>query len=1731
MKTLRKLIVMVAATLFAGLFNAHGGVYDGWGYRMKIQIAGYDKPETLTNFPMLVVLSTNIPNFRYADFNSSSNGADLRFAASNKTTELNYEIEKWDNNGSSYVWVQIPTISSTNDFIYAYWSMATNAAPCTTNGAVWSEGFGGVWHLNESTVAGGSGATILDSTTNHFNGIQYGDGLSAGKVGGGQVFDGNDVIICGNVLSPGSSPMTVSVWFKPATTTPEMMLYIKEGVYAASSQPGGYLQYAWQPTWAWLGGPSVPLTTGTWYYSTIVYDKATQFLYSDGALKFLRGQTGDIGGNNTDQLRFGMRSSNGAPYNGVLDEIQISLVARSSNWVWASWCNQATPASFLSITDAGYVSTSVTVSAYAASDIGTNRAVLNGRVLSAGGAENPKVFFCWDGVDQGVGTTSAWAHVIAMGTVWGKGDFFGTNILGLVSGSSYVYRCYATNTTGDSWSDLQSFTTINLPGITNQGATVVKTTTAVLQGQVTHTGVETPLTWFEYWADGASTTSSVSMGRQSGVFSNEVPFLLPATLYHYQALVSNMAGMVVSAVMDFTTRSPFYYVAVDGSGSPGTSWATAFTNLQAAIDAGGNGAVIRMKAGIFAADSQVTVSNLSAITIDGGYAGDTPEPGALSASPTILTRGAAASRILYGYASTVTLTRVSIQGGYLEASESRGIGIYFQGNGRLTLRDCLVSNNFANASYKNYGAGVCVEGGLLAISNSAFANNSIRKRDWSTGGYGGAIAASGAVVQIIATSFEGCYTWARHAESFGGALYLADGQAEIRDCRFLQNRALVDGQNDGTGQGWGGAVCALNVAPLSFEDCYFSGNRISHLENIYGTKCGGVLYLGGASSRASLKRCVLAGNGDLGDESGDIYLAAGLAGLTNVLMAGSTGGSGLYIAGGTAAVAQCTVVSNMGYGLVNYGGSLTVQNAIIKLNALGGIFSDYTARYSCAQEVLEGEGNSVVDPLFVDTVYYHLKSRAGYYSGGYFSGGSWTTAAEDSPLIDAGDPLAGFAGEPPPDGFRVNVGAYGNSLTASKSYVEAPGVFSVLTVHAYPAVPMDPSRATLRGQVLSSGGAEAPATFFCWDNSDAGTASTGSWSHVIAMGSRAEWELFSTAVTGLVQGVTYHSRCYVTNSAGADWSDDMHFSSMGVATIENPGPTQVLRHSARLQGRVLANGGDDPTVWLWHWQEGSSTTSIIPMGVQGIFASFSTNVGSLAINTPYSYKILGSNSIGSVWSGTVSYSTLDATPIGRYVTASGSGVFDGSNWENAFPSLARALEDCNYPGDRVYLKYGNYLMNASAVLSGLAGPILSGGYAGVGAPGVWTNAQTVFSRVVNKNIRIFYGTSTTVTLDRITIEGGVLTGSGDDGAGLYFTGGSDVTLTNCVVTNNSLNIAGIGDGAGLYVNGGRLRVFDCAFIQNQTPKSDPSTGAHGNGLCAIGAETVIAGTRFAGNWSQTRHVAAYGGAVYLDGGLGDITNCQFVQNSSINEGNTDGPGPARGGALAALNMGGIMVEDCVFTNNKAYTPNAPNGGSRQGSALYFYNSTGAVVRCVMNGNGHASEPYGVLYTEGGRIGITNVLVVYSQSGNGIYMTNGNSSIDLCTVATNAGCGIVGDAATVVRNSIAWDNAAGGITNAMVAYSCSQEPQAGVGNVAINPVFLDTIWFHLAAHGGCLSNGYFTGGTWIKSTGTSPLIDAGDPASDYSHEPSPRGRRINMGAYANTAVASMTVEMGTILIIR
>ncbi|MEM7395445.1 MAG: DUF2341 domain-containing protein, partial [Verrucomicrobiota bacterium] len=192
-------------------FTITAGSYSN---RLRIGFCAYSGSETLTDFPVLVKLGSHITGFDYAGFTSPT-GGDLRFFDETETEPLDYDIELWDTNGTSLVWVEVPALSNAATAIFAKWgSSATNSASHTPNGEAWSANYRGVWHLGDEVVAGADTAEAhrdASSFANHAD--QSGNSNVASVVGFGQAFDGND----DNIQTPFASPLnpanlTISCW-------------------------------------------------------------------------------------------------------------------------------------------------------------------------------------------------------------------------------------------------------------------------------------------------------------------------------------------------------------------------------------------------------------------------------------------------------------------------------------------------------------------------------------------------------------------------------------------------------------------------------------------------------------------------------------------------------------------------------------------------------------------------------------------------------------------------------------------------------------------------------------------------------------------------------------------------------------------------------------------------------------------------------------------------------------------------------------------------------------------------------------------------------------------------------------------------------------------------------------------------------------------------------------------------------------------------------------------------------------------------------------------------------------------------------------------------------------------------------------------------------------------------------------------------------------------------------
>lgn len=312
--------------------------------KMKITLQ-YDRDEVLTNFPALVVFSEDISRFDYGDF-ASEQAADLRFRNAADTAILNYEIDKWNTAGSSYIWVQVDRLTSTSNWIWAYYGspLATPRA-YTTNGSTWTEGYLGVWHLQ---AANGTGAWV-DSTVNAFPGVGANVTPVNGQIAGAANFAAANADINLTGLASTAQKYTFEYWLKTASTSTDgRFIDIQSGRLIMGHNAGGLRYYdqssTWRPT---SGGFGTGFNDNTWRY--VVYTFSATFptgsVYVAGSVltNAVPYTAANIGG----RVRLGSDNNlGGADYTGLMDEFRISTVVRSSNWVWACYMNTASNAVF-----------------------------------------------------------------------------------------------------------------------------------------------------------------------------------------------------------------------------------------------------------------------------------------------------------------------------------------------------------------------------------------------------------------------------------------------------------------------------------------------------------------------------------------------------------------------------------------------------------------------------------------------------------------------------------------------------------------------------------------------------------------------------------------------------------------------------------------------------------------------------------------------------------------------------------------------------------------------------------------------------------------------------------------------------------------------------------------------------------------------------------------------------------------------------------------------------------------------------------------------------------------------------------------------------------------------------------------------------------------------------------------------------------------------------------------
>ena len=341
----------VKAGLFPDIKPTDDFSASDYAHFIDIAFPGYSGPETLADFPVLVKLSEGLAGFRYADF-ARDDGFDLCFTdASGKL--LAHEIDTWNTNGVSSVWVKIPslTVSTT---IKAHYGCVKPIVPKVES--VWDSDYVGVWHMGEQKLplADSTGAS-RDITSADGSGIGYGvAGIAGGAVDFGTTGAGRCVNADDHANLDGFQKMTIEAWTYQASrpTGSDKNTGILGKRNSASSQASYYLYDngdAQQTSFyvsssgssSQAAGNLVPTALNVWNHQVHTFDGSQS---ANNAKGYLNGEYKSSGTANVSQIFSGsaelhigsFQSGDTRNFLGRIDEVRISKCVRSADWIKAT---------------------------------------------------------------------------------------------------------------------------------------------------------------------------------------------------------------------------------------------------------------------------------------------------------------------------------------------------------------------------------------------------------------------------------------------------------------------------------------------------------------------------------------------------------------------------------------------------------------------------------------------------------------------------------------------------------------------------------------------------------------------------------------------------------------------------------------------------------------------------------------------------------------------------------------------------------------------------------------------------------------------------------------------------------------------------------------------------------------------------------------------------------------------------------------------------------------------------------------------------------------------------------------------------------------------------------------------------------------------------------------------------------------------------------------------------
>jgi hypothetical protein len=900
-----------------------------------------------------------------------------------------------------------------------------------------------------------------------------------------------------------------------------------------------------------------------------------------------------------------------------------------------------------------------TLTTTVASSITSSGAVTGGNISSDGGAAVTARGVCW--------ATSQNPLITGSKTIDGTGSgSFTSTLTGLIPGTTYYVRSYATNSKGTTYGQEISFRTLSvLPTVTTADVTSVTSSGAQSGGTVADDGGETITAKGVCWSTSQNPTTSdfktvnsfveilgsnpfsgsdqISADAPGSSFISNITGLNPGTAYYVRAYATNSLGTSYGTQKSFTTLAVAPTVtttAISGITSNGAS-------------SGGNvtsdgGAAVTVRGVCWGTSQNPTISGSK--TSDGTGTGNfTSAVTGLNPGITYYVRAYATNSAGTSYgqqlsftATAVTPTVTTSAINTITATGAAGGGnITSDGGSDITARGICwgtSQNPTISGSKTSDGTGT---GNFTSTITGLSPGTTYYARAYATNSAGTAYGAQVTFVTLAVlptvTTTSISNVASTSATSGGNITNDGGGAVTARGVCWStsQNPTVADNKtNDGTGSGtFTSTVSGLVPGTLYYLRAYAT--------NSAGTSYGNQITVNTSATTPSVTTNAV----------------------INITSSSATGGGNVTYDGGSAVTARgvCwnttpnpTVANNKttdGTGTGSFTSSIT---------GLSPGVTYYVRAYATNSTGTVYGGEMLFATLAVlpsvSTTAVSAITSSGATSGGNVTsdGGAsvsakgvcWSTSQNptvtDSKTTDGtgtGSYTSTISGLSSGVTYYVRAYATNGAGTAYGSQLSFTTTIPAPTVTTTSITSITSSSASGGGTVNASGGVTVTARGVCWATTQNPTISGSKTTDGSGTGT------FSSSLSGLSAGTLYYVRAYATYSGGTVYGSQVSFTTIyDPPTVTTSSVGSITSSTVRTGGNVTADGGATVTARgvCWATTQNPTTSNSKTSNSTGT-GSFDSYVSGLAPGTTYYLRAYATNSGGTSYGSQVSFTTAAAS--------------------------------------------------------------------------------------------------------------------------------------------------------------------------------------------------------------------------------------------------------------------------------------------------------------------------------------------------------------------------------------------------------------------------------------------------------------------------------------------------------